>query len=132
MKAAAVLVCATIFVLAALAGCTSNRRYEPVPPPPSVQNPPLYIGALDVFTRTDPGKLTTYYTVVADQEAILSFYRDALLKEQWELKDAKSANGIYASWSDGCAIYRFWAEVTPKDQQQTYVRLDQDKLMCID
>lgn len=132
MKRSPILICGCIFTLAVLAGCTNNRRYEPVPPPPSVQNTPLFIGAQNVFTRTDPDKVTTYYTVAAEQEAILSFYRDILLEEQWELKDAKRPEAIYASWSDGCIMYRFWAEVAPKDERQTYVKLDQDLLRCID
>ena len=116
---------ACLCMLCILVACTVHGSATP---PPSTQNPPLYPDARQVQVRNDgiigniPIRVISFQAT-ADPEDVLAFYKEALPKEQWLLRDTEDANKMHFSWNEGCPLYGLDITVKSQGDVETYVEL---------
>jgi len=100
----------SLVLLMLFAGCNLFRpSHEPTPPPPSIQNPPIYSGAQAIDIRPNQNGVETHISFASKDEpdAILKYYDDLLLREGWKPKLYQNAppDWTYYVFGDGPWYY---------------------------
>jgi hypothetical protein len=115
-----------LYIFVFLAGSRTFRHdsASPTPPPPSINHPPIYLGAQNIeVTSIASGQQITFVT--RDEPVkVFQYYKDRLLQEGWQVQNYKDApvNSSYFEYDDG-PHYRFAVEVTITSTGQTNVTL---------
>jgi hypothetical protein len=125
-----VIVCAVI--LFALLGCASQASQTP---PPSTQKPLMYPNAQQIRVSSIKDGMPVPASIVDFQtsdstEQVLQFYKDELLREQWDVGYRDTPNELDAYWRDGCPKYHFRVVVQRKGNEPADVMLKLITELC--